>query len=427
MSQFGARGRANAGQTFDQILAHYYDGTTLGAIDGQAPIRVQLAANYTPSLASPARLTALGGGWTTSLFPGQTFGAGTYVEMWQPALAPLPPAPEPSPTIAPESSTSPAPSVSPGASPTLSPSPSPTPSPTMPPVPAGHWVVVVYAANGSQLGWTTAPELLVQPASPDTIINIPFKDSHPNMTQFRGSMRLRVTGSGGLQAVNVVPLDTYLRGVVAAEMPASWHLEAVKTQAVAARTYAWPRLGGSGTFDILPTAGHQVYRGVLSEHPRSDAAIAQTAGLVLLHNGRVITAYFHASSGGHTEHSEFVWPTNSGNPGTKLAYIRGKPDVDANGVAYDSSYGKFAYQSASFTMAQLSTIMSKNSATDVGQITSLTFDRGVSGRVYRVTLVGTKGTKTVKGGTFKNTYNSNRLSGGEVNSTMFWLRETTSP
>jgi stage II sporulation protein D len=288
-------------------------------------------------------------------------------------------------------------------------------------------VVVVYAADGSQLGWTTAPELLMEPASASTVINISFKDTHPNMTQFRGAMRLTVTGSGGLQAVNIVALDTYLRGVVPAEMPASWHMEAVKTQAVAARTYAWPRLGKSGSFDILPTAGHQVYRGVLSEHPRSDAAIAQTAGLVLLHNGKVITAYFHQSSGGHTEHSEFVWPTNAGNPGTKLAYIRGKPDVDANGVPYDISFGKFAYQSGSFTMAQLSTIMSRNTATDVGQIISLTFDRGVSDRVYRVTLVGTKGTKTVKGGTFKNTYNNNRLSGGEVNSTMFWLREVTPP
>jgi SpoIID/LytB domain protein len=458
MSQFGARGRANAGQSLEQILTHYYDGTTFGVIDGQAPIRVQLAASYVPSPGRPARLTSLAGGWTSPLFPAETFAAGTFVEMWQPDLAPAPQA-TPEPTATPDPSPSsdpweeqdptddpgldpdqgnhlssqgtaeptahptaePTATVEPTAQPTPTPSEAPAPSPTPSPVPAGHWVVLVYDAAGQELARTTAASLLFEPAASSTIIDISFKDSAPNMTQFRGSMRLTVTGSGGLQAVNIVPLDTYLRGVVPSEMPASWHMEAVKSQAVAARTYAWPRVGRSGSYDILPTAANQVYKGVLVEHPRSNQAVAETSGLVLLYNGKVITAYYHTASGGHTENSEFVWPTTAGNPGSVVSYVRGKPDVDANGVPYDISFGRFAYQSAPFTMAQLSSIMSRNASTDVGEIHSLSFRRGVSERVYQVTLVGSNGTKVVKGGVFKNTYNNNRLSGGDVNSTMYWL------
>ena len=80
----------------------------------------------------------------------------------------------------------------------------------------------------------------------------------------------------------------------------------------------------------------------------------QTAGMILLYNGKVITAYYHTASGGATESSEYVWPTSAGKPGSVVPYIRGKLDVDENGVAYDQSYGKFAYQSAPFTMAELS-------------------------------------------------------------------------
>jgi SpoIID/LytB domain protein len=412
LSQYGARGRANDGQTFDQILMHYYTNTQIGTIDGQALIRVQLAASYKPTASKPARVTTIAGGWTNALFPGQTFGPGTYVEMWQPALAPAaPPTPEPSPD----------PSSSPSASPSAPPSPSPTPTP----IPAGHWVAVVFTSTGTEIARATGPELYMEATDASTVLNTSFKDSHPAYTQFRGSMRLTVTSSGGLQQVNVLPLDVYLRGVIPSEMPASWHIEAVKAQSIAARSYAWPRIGRAGSYDILPTSANQVYRGLMAEHPRSNLAVDDTAGMVLLHNGKVITAYFHAASGGHTENSEYAFPGTAGKPGSVVAYVRGKPDVDANGLAYDRSYGKFEFTSASFTMAQLSTIMSKNSATDVGNITSLSFERGVSGRVYRVTMIGSKGTKVVSGGIFRNTYNSHRLSGDSVNSTMYWLQPIT--
>ncbi|HEV3486230.1 MAG TPA: hypothetical protein VG106_12535, partial [Vicinamibacterales bacterium] len=187
------------------------------------------------------------------------------------------------------------------------------------------------------------------------------------------------------------------------------------------RTYAWPKMRSTRAWDILPTAAHQVYGGYGHEHPNSDAAVLATQNLVLTYNGRVISALFHAAAGGHTENSEYAFVNDKGDPGTVVPYLRGKPDVDANGVPYDGNAGSYAWQTGQFTMAQLSAMMSSNTYTNVGEITNITYFRGVSGRVYKVVLEGTGGTKTVSGGKFKTVYNNNRLSRPEIKSNLFYL------
>ena len=84
-------------------------------------------------------------------------------------------------------------------------------------------------------------------------------------------------GLGGVTAINVLDLDSYVRGVVAGEMPSSWPLEALKVQAVAARTYALATRKTAGSFDQYPDTRSQVYRGVTGESVRSDAAVSDTA------------------------------------------------------------------------------------------------------------------------------------------------------
>ena len=106
------------------------------------------------------------------------------------------------------------------------------------------------------------------------------------------------TGASGRAVVNILPLESYVRGVVAREMPASWHAEAVQAQAVAARTYAvWSR---EQSATICDTAACQVYAGVAGEHPLADRAVRATAGQVLTYRGRPVFAEFSASSGGWT-------------------------------------------------------------------------------------------------------------------------------
>lgn len=122
-------------------------------------------------------------------------------------------------------------------------------------------------------------------------------------TDYRGSLRSAVPASGtGRETVNVVKLETYLRGVVPVEMPASWAAAAVQAQSVAARTYAVHERDTTdrGHFDVWDTTRSQVYRGATGEHPASDAAIAATAGVVRTSSGKPAFAQFSSSNGGWT-------------------------------------------------------------------------------------------------------------------------------
>ncbi len=119
---------------------------------------------------------------------------------------------------------------------------------------------------------------------------------------YRGALRgaSPSRGSADRDTVNVVSLDQYVQGVIPAEMPASWSTEAVKAQAVAARTYAtWSRdLHPSRSWQICDTSSCQVYRGVDVEDPRSNAAVAATSKQILTYGGSAAFTQFGSSSGG---------------------------------------------------------------------------------------------------------------------------------
>lgn len=117
--------------------------------------------------------------------------------------------------------------------------------------------------------------------------------------------------------VQQVPLETYVRGVVSAEMPASWPLAALEAQAVASRTYALTAHAGGARFDVYSDTRSQVYRGVAAHTPQTDAAVAATAGQVVTYAGRPAITYFFASSGGRTESVEQVWPGGESEPWLK--------------------------------------------------------------------------------------------------------------
>lgn len=104
--------------------------------------------------------------------------------------------------------------------------------------------------------------------------------------------------------VHRIPLETYVRGVVSAEVPASWPLAALEAQAVASRTYALASHAGGSRFDVYADTRSQVYRGVAAETPQTDAAVAATAGQIVTYQGRPAITYFFASSGGRTENVE---------------------------------------------------------------------------------------------------------------------------
>ena len=113
-------------------------------------------------------------------------------------------------------------------------------------------------------------------------------------------------GAFGLSTINVVGLDDYVRGVVSRESPASWPLEALKAQAVAARTYAITTSKGGDGFDQYADTRSQVYGGVGAETASTDQAVAETAGQVVTYEGAPVVTYFFSTSGGRTEDVENV-------------------------------------------------------------------------------------------------------------------------
>jgi stage II sporulation protein D len=129
---------------------------------------------------------------------------------------------------------------------------------------------------------------------------------------YRGVIEIRVSPSGMVRAIDWVGLEPYLLGVVPSELgPEVWpRLEALKAQAVAARTYAWRNRGQfeEEGFDLCATPRCQVYGGAAAEHPLSDRAVAETRGEILTWNGKPINALYTATCGGHTEDAAEVFP-----------------------------------------------------------------------------------------------------------------------
>ncbi len=112
-----------------------------------------------------------------------------------------------------------------------------------------------------------------------------------------------------ITVINRLPLEEYILGVVPSEMPSRWNLEAHKAQAIAARSYAVANMGKrlSKGYDLKDTPEDQAYGGASAEKPNTTRAVLQTKGIVMTYNNKVISAYYHAASGGQTKNAKDVW------------------------------------------------------------------------------------------------------------------------
>ena len=145
--------------------------------------------------------------------------------------------------------------------------------------------------------------------------------------RYRGDVRIYLNDRGTLNVIDEVALEDYLRGVVPSEMGPNLYdrVEALKAQAVAARTYALRNLGEFARegYDLCATPRCQVYNGIAVEHPLSDRAIAETAGQVLLYQGELVDARYSSTCGGHTEDVGVVFPLEN------YPYLKGVPCLEA--------------------------------------------------------------------------------------------------
>ena len=146
-----------------------------------------------------------------------------------------------------------------------------------------------------------------------TTLIVAVKNNAPvivNNQHYRGTLIIQ-PHKAGLTVINRLLLEDYLRGVVAKEMPYNWSKEALKAQAVAARTFALydktDKKHAREGFDVCATTDCQTYGGIASETSATDNAIKATSGQIITYANEPICAVFHAASGGFTENSEDVW------------------------------------------------------------------------------------------------------------------------
>jgi stage II sporulation protein D len=359
MSQYGARGRALAGQLAPEILSHYYAGTALGQRDPTTLARVLVLSGFAASTTKPLTVRGIGGAWSIDGV------AGTFPKSARLTLAP----------------------TTTGAT---------------------TWKLTVTSGDGLVL--TTAvvtTSLIVRPATTLSYLELTSKPTTYNL--YRGYLRIRLTTTATVY--DHVALDLYLRGVVPVEMPTTWPAEALNAQAIASRSYAVYRLHPTiGSFDLYDDTRSQVYRGRRAETVEGNSAVAATSGTVLLSGTTVANTLYHSADGGWTENNENVFVSSTGQiVAGPLVYLRGSSDRAPNGSSYDAASPFATWHTATYTAAALSAIFAKDARTNVGAITSIDLShRGVSGRLISVTLIGALGTKTVSGSVFITAFNAGR-------------------
>lgn len=193
--------------------------------------------------------------------------------------------------------------------------------------------------------------------------------------------------SGGFAVGNKLDIELYLCGVLRAEMSNTWHPEALKAQAVIARTYTVRNSGAHGAFDLCASTHCQDYKGIAADDAKISAAVVATKGLILRYGGSPASVYYHSDSGGMVTRAGAVWTSD-------FPYLQ--PRTEA--VAYTSPNTTWE---ATIPMSQIQSKLASGGI-NVGSITILTpAKRDESGRVEQLEIRGSQGTQTITGHKFR--------------------------
>ncbi|MDI6783424.1 MAG: SpoIID/LytB domain-containing protein, partial [bacterium] len=228
-----------------------------------------------------------------------------------------------------------------------------------------------------------------------------------NERKYRGEFKL-INPGNSIQVVNILDLEEYLCGVVPREMPYSWHPEALKAQAVAARTYTYNKLYNnnrkSKEYDLLATIADQVYGGYTDERESCNTAICATQGEILVYNDKPIYACYHGNSGGVLEDNADVF-------GSKIPYLRGKSDSFA-AVGPANSWRQ------NVTADEIRTRLNKNGLA-IGKIGNIKLTKVAdTGRVREITIEHAKGKTRLTGVSFRH-----KMGTTFIRSTLFTLEK----
>ena len=215
-----------------------------------------------------------------------------------------------------------------------------------------------------------------------------------------GGVKLKVI-KNQISVINIVTVEEYLRAVVPKEMSSSWHEEALKAQAVAARTFSLKnrkRHENEG-YDLCSNTHCQLYTGVEAANERTDEAIIKTFGEILQYKNKLIDALFHSDSGGMTENAVDVW-------GTDFPYLRVATEIEmkTNPWTVNIKLEDFAKKLTANKKSVGKVHFIKVTGLEIGKITS---DRSSSGRVKELSIIGEAGEIKLTGLQMRNIFNLN--------------------
>ena len=238
-------------------------------------------------------------------------------------------------------------------------------------------------------------------------VNISVSDGNARISSYYFPLPIRITNNGLLKfkdrtyrgsflitqkagLLNAVDVEYYLCGVLPAEVGATWPDEALRAQAITARTYVLRQSLNRGKkgYDVVDSDADQVYRGAGIETDKTNRAVASTMGEILTYGKEIAQTFFHSDSGGHTADIADVW-------GQSIPYLRGVPEV----VTYKSPVSTWK---ANISASKIQAAITKITGTDIGAISMIQVaevDDG--GRAVTMTFTGANGTKTVKASQFR--------------------------
>lgn len=230
-----------------------------------------------------------------------------------------------------------------------------------------------------------------------------FRINKDNEKRYRGSLEVwRITGSD-MTLINILPLEEYLYGVVPYEIQASSHPEALKAQAVAARTYSVNNMGKYKrlNFDMCGTVYSQVYKGYNGEAASTNKAVDDTKGEIVTYNGKPAAVFYFSSSGGRTEDVKNVWGS------TGYPYLVSVEDKYESGTSW-----RYEWE-VSYTAKKISEILAGRGF-DIGNILGIDVTkRSEAGRAIELVVRGSKGERIYK--------NSNTRSFLNLDSQWFYI------
>ncbi|NLO98950.1 MAG: SpoIID/LytB domain-containing protein [Clostridiaceae bacterium] len=204
-----------------------------------------------------------------------------------------------------------------------------------------------------------------------------------NSKPYRGEIELRRFSDSDMTVINIVNIEQYLYGVVPREIESYAPMEALKAQAVAARTFAYRSMGSykKWDFDVVNTVSSQVYGGYNDEKATTNQAVDETKGKKALYNGNLISMHYFSSSGGRTEDNIYVW-------GSDIPYLKSVEDPYEAGNSYNYNWSR------TFTAEDIKMKLFI-SGVEIGDIVTMVADEYTpAGRVNKLRIVGTKGSIT---------------------------------